>query len=264
MPGSRLELDGLIVDLDGVVWTGGEAIPGSGDALAALQRHGIDVVFLTNDPSTSRSEHAARLTKLGVEATEAEVVTAGRAMASLVLEREGPSRHVFVVGSGALRREMRRVGLGLSDGEAGRDAGVVAVGAHPGFNYEELRIAATAVRNGAGFYAAGRDATFPMPDGPWPATGSILAAIETAADRRAVVAGKPETYIFRIAQSLLANRRRVAIVGDHLESDIVGGRRAGLITILVLTGTAAKEDIETADRQPDLVLPRLADILALV
>jgi len=262
MDGLPLAFDGLIVDLDGVVWKGDEAIPGSPAALTELQRRGVPIVFLTNDPSSSRPEFVARLAKLGVKTTEADVVTAGRALASLIVERDGPGRAAFVIGSPALKRELAASGLELRHGEAGCEAEVVAVGGHPGFNYRELRIAANAVRRGASFYAAGRDATFPMPDGPWPATGSVLAAVETAAERRAVVAGKPETHIFNLARSLLPNQTRVAIVGDHLESDIIGGRRAGLTTILVLTGTTAQEDLESVDSaQPDLVLPKLADLV---
>jgi glycerol 3-phosphatase-2 len=260
--GANLGIDGLIVDLDGVVWIGGEPVPGSAVALAELRARGIPVVFLTNDPSGSRFEYAARLTQIGVQATEAQIVTSGSALASLIRDREGAGKAVFVIGSPALKSEMKRAGLQLREGEAGCEAEVVAVGAHRGFNYDELRIAAHAVRRGATLYAAGRDATFPMPDGPWPATGSILAAVETAAGTHAIVVGKPEPHIFEIARSLLPDCRRVAVVGDHLEADIAGGKRAGLISILVLTGTTSREDLEAVEvERPDIVLTSLADLV---
>jgi HAD superfamily hydrolase (TIGR01450 family) len=186
------------------------------------------------------------------------VVTSGSSLATLVREREGPGSTGFVIGSPALKRELEGAGLELLAGEAGRAAEVVAIGGHAGFDYHELRIAAQAVRGGASLYAAGRDATFPMPDGPWPATGAILAAVETAAETRAIVAGKPEPYIFETARALLGHCRRVAIVGDDLESDIAGGKRAGLLTILVLSGTTRSDDVGSADATPDLVLPDLA------
>ena len=258
--GPILDLDGLIVDLDGVVWVGAEAVPGSAAALARLRARGVGLVFLTNDPSGSRAEHAARLREIGVQATEAEIVTSGSALASLIRSREGAGRRAFVIGSPAMKAELERVGLHLVDGEAGRETELVAVGGHAGFNYEELRIGSQAVRRGASFYAAGRDATFPMPDGPWPATGAILAAVETAAGTPAIVVGKPESYIFEMARSLLADRRRIAVVGDSLRSDIAGGKRAGLRTILVLTGTASREDLEAAEVQPDLLLDDLSGL----
>jgi HAD superfamily hydrolase (TIGR01450 family) len=256
-----LNVDGLIVDLDGVVWRGDEAVAGSVTALAELRARGIRLVFLTNDPTNSRAEYAARLRQLGVAATEAQIVTSGSALATLIREHEGAGKTTFVIGSPALKGELERVGLELRATEAGRAAEVVAVGGHPGFNYDELRIATQAVRDGARLYGAGRDATFPMPDGPWPATGAILAAVETAAGTRAIVAGKPEPHIFAIAHALLGDCQQVAIVGDHLDSDIVGGHRAGLTTVLVLSGTSGHDDVASAGATPDLILPDLAALL---
>jgi glycerol 3-phosphatase-2 len=264
MKGSRLGLDfdGLIVDLDGVVWIGGAAVPGSAEALSELRARGVAVVFLTNDPAGSRAQYAARLARIGIETAEAQIVTSGSALATLIREREGVGKAAFVIGSPSLKAELERVGCRLIDGASGREAEVVAVAGHPGFNYDELRIATQAVRRGATLYGAGRDATFPMPDGPWPATGAILAAVETASGSRASVVGKPEPFIFEIARSLLAHRRNVAIVGDHLDADIVGGKRAGLTTILVLTGTTSREDLEAAQTKPDMMLESLAGLVA--
>lgn len=261
---ASFDFDGLIVDLDGVVWVGPEPIPGSVAALAELRRRGIPIVFLTNDPRGSRADYVAHLTAIGVQVSEAEIVTSGSALASFVSIREGKGKTAFVIGSPPLKRELELAGLRLLAGEAGREADIVAVGGHAGFNYEELRIAALTVRRGATFYAAGRDATFPMPDGPWPATGSILAAVETAAGKAAVIVGKPEPYIFERARALLAGCRRVAVVGDRLDADIAGGRRAGLTTILVLTGSSSRDDLAKSDVQPDLVLPALASLVELV
>jgi len=153
------------------------------------------------------------------------------------------------------------VGLELLAGEAGREAEIVAVGGHQGFNYGELRIATQALRSGGRLYAAGRDSTFPMPDGPWPATGSIVAAVEVAGGTTAIAVGKPEPFIFDIARSLLVGSHRVAIVDDNLVADIAGGHRAGLTTILVLTGTSRRKDIASAEVAPDIVLPDLAALI---
>lgn len=257
----ELDFDGLIVDLDGVVWIGREPVPGSAAALAALRAQSVPIVFLTNDPTGSRGEYAERLTKVGIEAAEAEIVTSGSALASLIRENEGPGKTAFVVGSPSLKSELKRVGLELREGETGRDVDVVAVGSHTGFDYCELRIAAQALRSGASLYGAGRDATFPMPDGPWPATGSIVAAVETAGGKRAIIAGKPEPYIFEIARSLLPRCDRVAIVGDELEADIAGGKRAGLTTILVLSGTTSRGQLRAAEIEPDVVLEDLSGLV---
>ena len=247
--------DGLIVDLDGVVWIGHDAVPGSPAAVAAFRERGIPLVFLTNDPTGSRAEYVARLANVGIPATEAEVVTSGRALAAFMRDGENAGTTVYAIGSPSLKAELEAAGLELRDDV---DVEAVAVAGHRGFDYEELRIATQAVRRGARLYAAGRDATFPMPDGPWPATGAILAAVETASGAHATSVGKPEPYIFEIARSLLRDCPSVAIVGDNLQSDIAGGKRAGLATILVLSGTTTRADLENAGVEPDLVLPDLA------
>ena len=256
-----LQFDGLIVDLDGVVWVGATAVPGSVAAITQLRARGVRLLFLTNDPRGSRGEYAARLSALGVRATESEIVTSGSALATFVREREGVGTTAFVIGSPSFNAELRHAGLELLAGEAGRDAEIVAVGSHDGFNYEELRIATQAARRGARLYAAGRDPTFPMPDGPWPGTGAVLAAVEVAGGRTAITVGKPERFIFDIARSLLVGCRRLAIVGDNLAADIGGGKRAGLTTILVLTGTSDREDVARAEVSPDIVLPDLAALI---
>lgn len=255
--------EGFVVDLDGVVWVGDEAVPGAVEALGELRAGGKRVVFLTNDPRSSRADYSRRLQGLGIAASEDEIVTSGAATADFLAAREEvPGRTAFVVGSPALQAEIRRVGLRLLDGEAGRDADFVVIGGHDGFNYDELRLAAQAVRRGARFYATGRDAVFPMPDGPWPGTGAVLAAVETAAGKPAIAVGKPEAFIFEVARARLGSSGQVAIVGDHLEADIAGGRRAGLTTILVLTGNARAEDVGAATVKPDFVVRDLAALVA--
>jgi HAD superfamily hydrolase (TIGR01450 family) len=253
----RFDYDGLIVDLDGVVWLGGEPIEGAAAAIASLRAIGTRVLFVTNDPQSSRDAHAARLTSIGIPATAGDVMTAATATARF-LGSHCAGRDAYVIGSRALRDEIERSGLRLVPAAAGRRADVVVVGGHEGFDYGELRAAATAIRNGAVLYATGRDAVFPAPDGLRPATGAILAAVEVAAGATATVIGKPAPFMFELARDALAGCRGVAVVGDHLISDIAGGKRAGLDAILVLTGTATPDDVEEAVIQPDLVLPSLA------
>jgi glycerol-1-phosphatase len=243
------------------VWLGPQPIPGAAAALAALRGRGVRLLFLTNDPRGSRAEYAERLASLGLDVDEGQIVTSGSALASFVREQEGPGTRVFVIGSPALVAEFAQADLDVVQGDAGCEAKVVAVGGHERFDYGELRIATQAVRRGARLYAAGRDATFPMPDGPWPGTGSIVAAVEVAGGTRAIAVGKPEPVIFAIASELLSGCSRVAIVGDNLASDIAGGRQAGLTTILVLTGTSGRDDVPTADVQPDIVIPDLGALL---
>ncbi|GAA2773428.1 HAD-IIA family hydrolase [Saccharopolyspora taberi] len=251
MPSIADGFDGFIVDLDGVVHLGWEPIPGAVDALRELDRRGKGVVYLTNDPQFARTAITAKLTGLGLEVPAESVVTSGWAAAVKVSDGGAA---VYVIGSEELRSEVTLAGgRVLSAAEAG-SADRILVAGHTGFDYDELRAACRAGENGAELYATNRDATFPMRDGPWPATGAILAAVETALGRTATSVGKPEPEIFEVAKSLLGGGN-VAVVGDRPDTDVLGGRRAGLPTILV--GGATPADLV----RPDHVLPDLAGLL---
>jgi HAD superfamily hydrolase (TIGR01450 family) len=254
-----VDYDGFIIDLDGVVWRGHDPIDGAAEAIAALRANGTRVMFLTNEPGSSRSAFAARLADMGIPAAAADVMTSAAATARVVGELEGfKRRQAFVVGPPALHDEIRGAGFHVVSPEEARQAEVVVVGGHQGFDYAELRAATAAIRNGARLFATGRDAVFPTPEGPWPGTGAILAAVETAGGVPAVVVGKPEPIMFEIAREVLSGCERVAVIGDHLIADIAGAKRAGLGAILVLTGTTSRADLERAGIQPDLVLESLA------
>jgi glycerol-1-phosphatase len=249
----------MIIDLDGVVWRGGHAIPGAAKAIAALRGSGTRVLFVTNEPRRTRAALAARLTEIGIPATAADVLTSAAVAARVAgsLPRL-PSRRALVIGPPALHEEIKAAGFRPVACEQARQARVVVVSGHEGFDYRELRAAAAAVRGGASLIATGRDAVFPMPDGPWPATGAILAAIETAGGVPAVVVGKPERIIFETAREALTDCARIGVIGDHLTADIEGAKRAGLYAILVLTGVTSQADLERAPIPPDLVLDSLA------
>lgn len=256
------EFDGLLVDLDGVVWVGAEPVPGSVEALTTLLDAGKEIVFVTNNPSRPGAVYAERLREMGVDVAGDRVVTAGVATARLAADAAGEGG-VFVIGSDALKKmvsEQASPGA-VVEGEAAREADVVLVSGHRGFDYEELLTATLALRRGAALFATSRDPTLPMPGGAWPGTGAILAAVETASGKRAEVGGKPERHLFDLARDLIAGGGRVAMVGDRIASDIEGGRRAGLETILVLSGASSRADAEAADPPPDHVVDDLAALL---
>lgn len=253
--------DGLIVDLDGVVWLGGEPIPGSVEAIRQLRARGVRVLFLTNDPQGTRAEHAARLTSVGIPTTPDQVLTSAAAIGMFLANQpEVRGGSVLVIGAAALHQEIREAGFRVVPPADARQADLVVVGGHPGFDYTELCAATTAIRNGAKLVATGRDPVFPSPDGPRPATGAILAAIETAAGVRATVIGKPEPYVFTLAREALSGCTRLAAVGDNLAADIAGAQRSGLDAVLVLTGNTTEGDLAGSDIQPDLVLANLASL----
>jgi glycerol-1-phosphatase len=235
--------DHVLFDLDGCVWVGDEPTPGAREAVAALRAAGKGVAFVTNDPRSGAEEFVRKLWRLGFQASAEEVVTVGGAIQHVLAETER-WRTAFVVGAPVMHRHVIDAGVRIVNGRDVPPADVVVVAGHEGFDYAELRGAVRAVLDGAELLAAGRDATFPMPDGPWPGTGALVAAVEAASGATAVNVGKPAGQIFHTALDRLGPGRAL-VVGDRLDSDVAGARAAGLDAALVLTGatdTAAASD----------------------
>jgi HAD superfamily hydrolase (TIGR01450 family) len=252
--------DHVLLDLDGCVWVGDEPCDGAVEAVAALREAGASVLFLTNDVRHAPEEFVRKLWRLGFQASVNEIVTVGAAVQFQLSGSEHGS--AFVIGSQALVDHVAGAGLRiLNRTPFATRADVVVVGGHDDFDYDELRTATQAVLRGAELIGAGRDATFPMPDGPWPASGAVLAAVEAATRRRAdLVVGKPEPAMYEAARDRLGPGRVLA-VGDLLESDVAGARRAGLDSALVLTGGTSRATAEAADPKPTHVADSLGALV---
>jgi glycerol-1-phosphatase len=253
--------DGLLVDLDGVVWIGREPVPRSAETLRSLIDAGKRIVFVTNNPGKPPAVYAKRLLELGVQVEPGQIVTAGMVAARLAAEAAGDGGGAFVIGASALKEMVAAAGARVLEGEGAREAGVVVVSGHRGFDYAELLTAKRALDRGAGLVATSHDPTMPFPGGEVPGTGAVLAAVETASGRRATIAGKPEPHLFEMAIEAVGGGR-LAMVGDRISSDIAGGRNAGLETILVLSGTTSRAEAEAAEPAPDHVLEDLSGLLA--
>ncbi|MGN6202180.1 MAG: HAD-IIA family hydrolase [Solirubrobacterales bacterium] len=253
--------DGLLIDLDGVVWIGREPVPGSPEALRALLEAGKRIVFVTNNPGQLPQAYAERLRELGVEVGPEQIVTAGMAVARLAGESAAAAGGTaFVIGRSALKEMVAATGARLLEGDEAEAADVVVVSGHKGFDYAELKTAKFALDRGARLFATSHDPTMPYPGGELPGTGAVLAAIEVASGKQATIAGKPERHLFEMAKEAVGDGR-LAMVGDRISSDIDGGRAAGLETVLVLSGTTTREQADAADPAPDHVLDDLAALL---
>ena len=251
--------DGFILDLDGCLWVGDEAVPGVPEAVQALRDAGKAIAFVTNDSGRAVEDYVRKLWRLGYQASVREVVTVGSGIQHLLADRTATA---FVVGAKALVEHVAAAGLRVVNNTpfAAR-AEVVVVAGHEDLHFAELKVATQAVLRGAELIGATRDRTYPMPDGPWPGSGAVLAAVETAAGRLAdVVVGKPEPPLYETALDRLGTRNVLA-AGDRFDVDVAGARAAGLAAALVLSGATGAEEAAAADPAPDLVGATLADVV---
>lgn len=244
-----------ILDLDGVVWLAEEPIPGAARAVAALRDRGEDVVFVTNNSSVRLADQEAKLAAHGIPATGA-VITSGQVAAHLV----APGERVLCAGGPGLAEALAAAGadVEVNDGTERGSFDAVVVGFHRDFDYERLRVASTAVRDGARLLASNDDSTYPTPSGPIPGGGSLLAAVERASGVLATVAGKPNATM---ANYLLERFGPTGtVVGDRNDTDGGLARAMGWRFAIVLSGVTT--DATLLDPAPDVVAPSLAALVA--
>ncbi|MBW7884349.1 MAG: HAD-IIA family hydrolase [Caldilineaceae bacterium] len=269
-----LRVDGFVFDLDGTVYLGEAALPGSVEGICALRERGKKVLFVSNKPLEQRQVYAAKLTRLGIPATADDVITSAYVLGHH-LARTQPQLRYYVVGEESLRQELREHGLtvlGELDGQDpmavldsdGIDAVVVAFDRT--LDYRKLNTAYQALRLGARFYATNGDKTCPMPGGAIPDAGATIAALETITGRRLeLLAGKPSSLIMEVAlQRLGLPAERCMMVGDRLETDIFMGQQAGMVTAVVLTGVSTRHDVDQMQTPPTYVVENIGEIPALV
>lgn len=251
--------DHVLLDLDGCVWVGDVATPDAVAAVAELRSAGKTVSFVTNDGRHQDDDFVRKLWRLGFQAAREEIVTVGGALQHVLADSDHAT--AFVIGSPAIHRHVADAGLTILNGSDLADrADVVVVAGHEAFDYGELRGAVQAALRGAPIVCAGRDATFPMPDGPWPGTGPIVAAVEHASGAIAHSVGKPEPQLFLTALDRLGPGRAL-VIGDRLDVDVAGARAAGLDGAIVLSGATSAAEALAADPPPDFVAPTLADLV---
>lgn len=256
--------DYFVFDLDGVIYSGEEAIGDSPRVLKTLRKNKKGIRFITNNPSRSPSDYAEKLRKLGIESYDSEFITSPMATVSLIEEKMPLEKWgtVFIAGSDYLKDEVRKTGLAELCGEGSLGADLVVIGSHPGFNLEEIKTASIAIGNGADFIGTNGDYFYPCEHGRAPATGSLLASVEAASGKKAATAGKPEKYMFDLLEkSDVAPTKKTLLVGDSLLTDIAGGKRAGYSTALVLSGVTKKTDLGSEIITPDFILENISFLL---
>ena len=258
---SLLDLhDALLLDLDGTLMHGSRPIPFAAEAVETARARGLHVVFATNNASRTPQQAAAHLATVGVDAEPSEFVTSPQVASRLLAERLEPGAHVLVVGGPSLAEEIRTVGLEPVSADADSVVAVVQ-GWSPDLDWARLAEGAYAIRRGALWMATNVDATLPTERGLAPGNGSMVAALRHATGVEPDVAGKPEPGMFTVAAQD-AGSRRPLVVGDRLNTDIEGANRAGMDSLLVLTGVDTIATALHADpvRRPTHILADLSHL----
>jgi len=254
------DLRAFILDMDGVLYQGRRALPGAREFITALQRHRIPFRLLTNNSARTAADYVAGLAEIGIAVHASHILTSAGATALYLKETAPPGARVMVIGERGLRDEITAAGFQMADDGA---CDYVAVGMDRQITYEKLKRATLAIRRGARFIGSNPDRTFPTEEGLVPGAGSLLAALQAATDVAPVIIGKPQPTTFRLALTQMGvEASMTAMIGDRLETDVVGGKGVGLVTILVLTGVTTRADLERAPVQPDYVFADLTTLSA--
>jgi arabinose operon protein AraL len=266
--------DGFVFDLDGTVYLGEAALPGSVEGIAELRRRGKRVLFVSNKPLEPRTKYAAKLTRLGIPTPPEDVITSGYVLGHHLAQHQ-PELRYYVIGEEALRAELRGHGLTVLNeldaqdpkeviDPAGIDAVVVAFDRT--LDYRKLNTAYQALMRGAWFYATNGDKTCPMPGGAIPDAGGTIAALEAMTGRKLqLLAGKPSTLTMEVALDRLGlPAERCMMIGDRLETDIAMGQNAGMLTAVALSGVSTRDDVARMPVPPTFAIERLSELPTLI
>lgn len=256
-PDQLRDIRGLVIDMDGVLWRGDTPMPGLVEFFDLLRRRSIRFRLATNNPTRTPQQYVAKLAAMGVSVTEGEILTSAVVTAQY-LAADRPGARVHVVGTASLREALTDRGLQVCDDGS---ADVVVVGLDPQLTYAKLAEATLLIRAGARFVGCNPDATLPSERGLLPGNGATLAYLHTATGVAPLIIGKPERAIFDTALAAMQlPADAAATLGDRLETDILGGQRIGMRSILVLSGATDRNGLASSAVQPDWVFDSIKEL----
>ncbi|HEY5595892.1 MAG TPA: HAD-IIA family hydrolase [Candidatus Bipolaricaulota bacterium] len=248
---------GFLLDVDGVLVSDREVIPGAVEAVAALQQRG-KVVYLSNNSALSRASYAAKLNAMGFSVSAEQMLVSSTLVARYLTQQE-PQAKVLVIGGQGLKEEITLAGHALVEAQAGW----LATGMDRKFNYETLNQGLQALLSGARWVASGADATYPTPQGLRPGAGSMVGAFRGMGFEPEAIVGKPSRFCMEQALELLgiSNPKEALMIGDRLDTDILGAQQMGMDSLLVLTGVTQRKDFQSASICPTFASASLSDVI---
>ncbi len=246
---------GYLIDMDGVLYRGKELIPGSDYFIQQLRAKGIPFRLLTNNSQRTRRDVVMKLGRLGIEVEEEHIFTSAIATARF-LANQKPDGTAFVIGEGGLLTALHHNGYAVVD----HDPDFVVVGEGRTFNLEQVDAAVRMILNGAKLIATNLDPNCPIENGLRPGCGAMVAMLETATGLKAFSVGKPSPVMMRDARKELDLRTdETTMIGDTMETDILGAVQLGYHSVLVLSGGTRRDDLNRYAFGPEVVVESLAD-----
>src|SRR5437764_1702157 len=247
---------GFLIDMDGVIYRGGQLIPGADRFINDLRRADVPFRFLTNNSQRTRRDVATRLQRLGIDVEPEHVYTCAMATARYLASQK-PGGTAYVIGEGGLLNALHENGYSVVD----RDPDYVVVGEGRTLSFEMVEAALKMILGGAKLIATNLDPNCPTESGMRPGCGATVAMLDAAAGVKAFSAGKPSPVMLRGARKELGlTTDQTIVIGDTMETDIIGGAQLGFKTILTLSGGTRREDLVRYAYRPDKVVESIADL----
>jgi NagD protein len=249
-------MPGYLIDMDGVIYRGGELIEGADRFIAELQSQDVPFLFLTNNSQRTRRDVAKKIERLGIRVSESHVYTCAMATARFLASQK-PNGTAYVIGEGGLLTALHKNGFSIVD----KDPDYVVVGEGRSLNFEMAEQALRMILGGAKLVATNMDPNCPTQNGLRPGCGAVVAMLEAASGVKAFSVGKPSPIMLRAARKEMGlSTDETVVIGDTMETDILGGTQLEYKTILVLSGSTSEKDLRNYAYQPDLIVPSLAEL----
>jgi NagD protein len=248
---------GYLIDMDGVIYRGSEAIPGAAEFIAHLQEERIPYLFLTNNSALTPLDVVVKLRKFDIRTSVEHVYTSALATAEFV-QRQRPHGTAFVIGEGGLLNALNDVHYAISK----EQPDYVIVGEGRVLNFELVEQAHRCIVGGARLLSTNSDTWCPTDHGPRPGCGAIVALLESAACTKAYHVGKPNPFMMRAARKRIGlSTDEVIMIGDTMETDIRGATDLGYRSILVLTGSTAAAEVKQYPFRPTQIVDSIAELI---
>jgi len=249
-------MPGYLIDMDGVIYRGGELIEGADRFIAELQSQDVPFLFLTNNSQRTRRDVAKKIERLGIRVSESHVYTCAMATARFLASQK-PNGTAYVIGEGGLLTALHKNGFSIVD----KDPDYVVVGEGRSLNFEMAEQALRMILGGAKLVATNMDPNCPTQNGLRPGCGAVVAMLEAASGVKAFSVGKPSPIMLRAARKEMGlSTDETVVIGDTMETDILGGTQLEYKTILVLSGSTSEKDLRNYAYQPDLIVPSLGHL----